>query len=398
MPPPPAAGPGRRGSRAPAPAVAPAVAAAAAQRARVRPGLERGRGPGLYSGGGPSPAPARPLPASQPPEAAWSRGPPSLCLRAPLRRGLDGASCCLRGTWARGSPLLGAAGAVGPPLSPLSWDQEDQAGPMTQAFLGMTKLTQLPWPQCPATPCLPLPPSHVHLGLLCPEKGAPRSIEGPEGKPGPFAAPRRPPIALAWGPWQHSLSLLHLTPAGIKHQVWHRLWLLPVLLLGRPPPASSSPAKCSGGLLSGPRTPNPICPVQGWLCRLGGHRRRKGFPSRARGRTWRTGEPGGLTLAGGAGQVPRGRARRVPSCFKGGAQLCRLIWAPPPVATVAGSGCLGSSLRAGWREGGGWQGPRPGMCIQECGCTAHWGWDGDRPGAAGVPERLQVTRWGILPP
>lgn len=42
---------------------------------------------------------------------------------------------------------------------------------------------------------------------------------------------------------------------------------------------------------------------------------------------------------------------------------------PSPCGHCSGSGRLGSSLCAGRREGGGWPGPRPGMCVQECGCS-----------------------------
>lgn len=47
------------------------------------------------------------------------------------------------------------------------------------------------------------------------------------------------------------------------------------------------------------------------------------------------------------------------------------VWPLLPVATVAGSGRLGSSPQAGRSEGGGWQGLKPGMCVQECSCSAH---------------------------
>lgn len=54
--------------------------------------------------------------------------------------------------------------------------------------------------------------------------------------------------------------------------------------------------------------------------------------------------------AGAEGLAPR----EVLSCQFPQVAGCSVIWAPPPVATVAGSGRLGSSLRAGWR-GGGWR-------------------------------------------
>lgn len=50
------------------------------------------------------------------------------------------------------------------------------------------------------------------------------------------------------------------------------------------------------------------------------------------------------------GEGLRGRAQEVLSCCRGalGTQLnSSLVWAPPPMATVAGSGCLGSSPRSG---------------------------------------------------
>ena len=53
--------------------------------------------------------------------------------------------------------------------------------------------------------------------------------------------------------------------------------------LENPPPAPRSPTECSRGpFLWATDPPTPVCPIQGWLCRLGGHRRRKGIPSNGR--------------------------------------------------------------------------------------------------------------------
>lgn len=73
-----------------------------------------------------------------------------------------------------------------------------------------------------------------------------------------------------------------------------------------------------------------------------------------------------LVWAGAVGQGPRGLAEGLL------ALSCGVMSGPLlPVATVAGSGRLGSSPQAGRSEGGGWQGLKPGMCVQECGCSAH---------------------------
>lgn len=74
----------------------------------------------------------------------------------------------------------------------------------------------------------------------------------------------------------------------------------------------------------------------------------------------------GLGQAGANGQSPGG-----PVLLQGALGLPAVLshLGPSPCGHCSGSGRLGSSLCAGRREGGGWQGPQPGMCVQECGCS-----------------------------
>lgn len=78
-----------------------------------------------------------------------------------------------------------------------------------------------------------------------------------------------------------------------------------------------------------------------------------------------------LVGKGWYGQVQWDRAQGV--LLRGCWHSAVLVMSGPllSVATVAGSGRLGSSPQAGRSEGGGWQGLKPGMCVQECGCSAH---------------------------
>lgn len=250
---------------------------------------------------------------------------------------------------------------------------------MIPAFSGITKLTQLPWPGRLATPCLCLPPMYTwtfcarrreggHRGALRGWSSA-RPCSYPHlclGSPGgiaclPCTCPSQhqlhPPglaqaVPSAWNPTPIPSSCSHPCSRETSHPS----------ATGLPPPGSVqfSDGHAGGGI---------GVPLPPW----GG---RRGIPSSG----WGTGACllGGPQRAGlGAGRC-RQQSPGVPSCRKGalGSQLCSLIWAPPPVATVAGSGCLGSSLHAGRREGGGWQGPRPGI-WQLCPSGMGWGcWEG----------------------
>ena len=67
---------------------------------------------------------------------------------------------------------------------------------MTRAFsLGMTKLTQLPWPQRLATPCLSLPPMYT-WAFCARRRGQRTALRGWSSAPAPSAAP---PQLCAWG-------------------------------------------------------------------------------------------------------------------------------------------------------------------------------------------------------
>lgn len=340
--------------------------AAAAQRARVRPGLERGRGPGLYSHGGPSPAPARPPPRLPAPGGRLEQGPSVPLPSRAVVKG-PGASCCLCGEGRVGAPPGGAKRCC-LPSSLLAGDRrEGQEGSVTPAFsLGMTALTQMPWPQRLATPCLSLP--LMYTWAFCAQKRARRLSEQLESSPWPpQLAPSAAPLRLSWGSPDSTACLSCTCPS------WHH----PPGLAPACTPAWRTPPPTPCSLLNAPWVfPGPPTSVQSrdGCVDSGSTGEGRAFPAVGRDLGTYGGRQAGRTQVSrlGAGQVQRGRAQRVlslsgfPGCL-----LCSLIWAPPPVATVAGSGRLGSSLRAGWREGGGWQGPRPGMCVQECDCSAH---------------------------
>lgn len=200
------------------------------------------------------------------------------------------------------------------------------------------------------------------LGPSVPKRGHRGALSSWSPAPAPSAAPLR----LSWGSPDGTACLSCTCPS------WHHPpGLAPACTPAwRTPHPHPVPLLNAPWVFSGP--PTSVQARDG--CVDSGSTGGRAFPAVGRDLGTYGGRQAGRTQVSrlGAGQVQRGRAQRVlslsgfPGCL-----LCSLIWAPPPVATVAGSGRLGSSLRAGWREGGGWQGPRPGMCVQECDCSAH---------------------------
>lgn len=198
---------------------------------------------------------------------------------------------------------------------------------------------------------LSVSPSHVHLGLLCPEEGAENSFEGLEFSPSSLG---RPLSGLCLGSPDDTACvsctcpLLASTSRSGPGCVCPLYRVLPALLLWRTPhqhpvPLLSAPV----GLFSGPPTPHPLsAQFRDGCVDLGVTEEGRAFLATAgtRGGTpggWASGENRSRQV-GGWGQVQRGSSQRVLSCCKGegfpGSRPCCLIGATPPGATVAGSG------------------------------------------------------------
>lgn len=296
-----------------------APAVAAAPRARVRPGLERGRGPGLYSRGGPSPAPARPPPRLPAPGGRLEQGPSVPLPSRAVVKG-PGASCCLCGVGRVGASPRGARSCC-PPFSLLAGGRrEGQAGSVTPAFsLGMTALTQMPWPQRLATPCLSLP--LMYTWAFCAQKRARRRSEQLESSPGPLSCPLR----LSWGSPDGTACLSCTCPS--RHHppglapactpAWRTPHPHPVPLLNAPWVFSGPPASVQSrdGCVD-------LGSTGGWA-----------FPAVGRDLGTSGGGRAGRTQVSrlGAGQVQRGHAQRVLSCRVSQVAGCSVSSGPLPL-------------------------------------------------------------------
>ena len=106
-----------------------------------------------------------------------------------------GASCCLCGEGRVGAPPGGTKRCCLPSSLSAGDRREGQEGSVTPAFsLGMTALTQMPWPQRLATPCLSLP--LMYTWAFCAQKRAQRRSEQLESSPGPLSCPPQVVVGL----------------------------------------------------------------------------------------------------------------------------------------------------------------------------------------------------------